>query len=61
MSFGGCPPKYGERFGFKFKDEQTWGEPDEIQEFQGENYDKARLKRWNGLRDKCAPNLTQGF
>ena len=52
----GCPPKYGERFGFK--DEQTWGEPDEIQEFQDENYGNVRLKRWNGLRDKRAPNLT---
>jgi hypothetical protein len=33
----GRPSKYGERFAFK--DEQTWGEPDEVQEFQDErNY-----------------------
>jgi len=52
----GRPSKYGERFAFK--DEQTWGTPDEVQEFQDEHYGKVRLKRWNGLRDKRAPSLT---
>ena len=52
----GRPSKYGERFAFK--DEQTWGEPDEVQEFQDKHYGKVRLKRWNGLCDKHAPGLT---
>ncbi len=52
----GRPPKYGARFAFK--DEQTWGEPDEVWEFQDERYGKVRLKRWNGRRDKRAPGLT---
>ncbi|MGQ9839294.1 MAG: transposase [Anaerolineae bacterium] len=52
----GRPPKYGKRF--DLKDEQTWGEPDEVQEFEDEHYGKVRLKRWNGLRDKRAANLT---
>ena len=41
-----------------FKDEQIWGTPDDVQEFQDEPYGKVRLKRWNGLRDKRAPSLT---
>lgn len=52
----GPPPKYGKRF--SFKDEQTWSEPDEIQEFQDEHYSKVRLKRRNSLCDKHAPKLT---
>ena len=52
----GRPSKYGERFAFK--DEQTWGEPDEVQEFQDEHDGKVRLKRWRGLRDKHALGLT---
>jgi hypothetical protein len=52
----GRPSKYGERFAFK--DEQTWGEPDEVQEFEDERYGKVRLQRWNSLRDKRAPGLT---
>ncbi len=52
----GRPSKYGQRFAFK--DEQSWGDPDEVQEFQDEHYGKVRLKRWNGLRDKHAPELT---
>mgnify|MGYP005841306891 CR=1 FL=1 len=52
----GRPPTDGERFGVK--DEQTWGEPDEIQAFQDEHYGNVRLKRWNGFRDNRAPNLT---
>lgn len=52
----GRPARYGKRFAFK--DEQTWGNPDKVQEFQDEHYGKVRLKRWNGLRDKHAPGLT---
>lgn len=52
----GRPQTYGEHFGFK--EEQTWGAPDEIQALQDEHYGKVRLKRWNGLCDKHAPNLT---
>lgn len=52
----GRPSKYGKRFAFK--DEQTWGDPDEVHEFQDEHYGKVRLKRWKGLRDKHAPGLT---
>jgi hypothetical protein len=52
----GLPSTYGERFAFK--DEQTWGTPDEVQEFQDKHYGKVRPKRWNGLRDKRAPSLT---
>jgi hypothetical protein len=52
----GRPARYGQRFAFK--DEQTWGDPDEVQEFQDEHYGKVRLTRWNGLCDKHAPDLT---
>jgi hypothetical protein len=52
----GRPSKYGERFALK--DEHTWGEPDEVLEFQDERYGKVRLKRWKGLCDKRAPHLT---
>jgi len=52
----GRPSKYGERFAFK--EEQSWGEPDEVQEFEDERYGQVRLQRWNGLRDKHAPDLT---
>jgi len=52
----GHPPKYGKRFDFKA--EQTWGEPDEVQEFEDERYGQVRLQRWNGLRDKRAHDLT---
>jgi len=41
-----------------FKDEHTWGTPDDVQECQDEPYGKGRLKRWNGLQDKRAPGLT---
>ncbi|MFZ5884487.1 MAG: transposase, partial [Chloroflexota bacterium] len=52
----GRPSKYGQRFAFK--DEQTWGTPDEGQEFEDEHYGKVRLQRWQSLRDKRTPNLT---
>lgn len=52
----GRPPRYGERFAFK--DKKTWGEPDEVQEFEDERYGKVRLQRWNDLRDKRAPGLS---
>jgi hypothetical protein len=52
----GRPSRHGERFAFK--DGQTWGKPDEVQEFQDEYYGKVRLKRWKGLCDKRAPGLT---
>jgi len=52
----GRPTKYGERFACK--DEQSWGKADEVQEFEDERYGQVCLKRWNGLRDKHAPDLT---
>lgn len=52
----GRPSKYGQRFAFK--DEKSWGEPDEEQEFEHERYGKVRLQRWNDLRDKRAPGLS---
>lgn len=50
----GRPPKYGERFDCQ----ENWGEPDEVLEFVDEQYGKVCLKRWKGLRDKRAPDLT---
>jgi hypothetical protein len=52
----GHPSKYGERFART--DEHTWGEPDEVLEFHDERYGKVRLKRWKGLSDKRAPDVT---
>ncbi len=52
----GRPSRYGERFALK--DEHTWGKPDEVWEFQDERYGTVRLKRWKGLSDKRAPDLT---
>jgi len=52
----GRPSKYGERFALK--DEQTWGDPNEVQGFEDERYGTVRLQRWNGLRDKRTPGLT---
>jgi hypothetical protein len=41
-----------------FKDEHTWGTPDDVQECQDEPDGKGRRKRWNGRQDKRAPSLT---
>ena len=47
-SGNGRPPKYGEVF--RFKDPNTWPEPDEEVEFDDERYGRVILQLWKGLR-----------
>lgn len=52
----GRPRKHGARF--DCKDEQTWGEPDEVQEFEHARYGKVKVQLWCGLHDRRAPQMT---
>lgn len=51
----GRPHKHGARF--DCKDEQTWGEPEEVQEFEHVRYGKVKVQLWNGLHDRRAPEM----
>lgn len=51
----GRPRKHGSRF--DFKDPATWGQPDEVLEFEDERYGGVRLERWNGLHERKTPDL----
>jgi hypothetical protein len=51
----GRPRKHGARFAFK--DPASWGPPDEVIEFEDEQYGQVCLERWNGLHERKAPAL----
>jgi hypothetical protein len=51
----GRPRKHGTPFAFQ--DPSTWGEPDEVIEFEDDHYGKVRLQRWNNLHERRAPAL----
>ncbi|MFN3742843.1 MAG: transposase, partial [Anaerolineales bacterium] len=51
----GRPRKHGSRFAFQ--DPATWGQPDEVMEFEDERFGRVRLERWNGLHERRAPTL----
>jgi hypothetical protein len=51
----GRPRKHGQPFAFQGP--STWGEPDEVIEFEDEHYGKVRLQRWNHLHERRAPAL----
>ena len=44
----GRPPKYGAAF--RFKDPETWHQPDETEEFDDERYGRVKLQLWRSLR-----------
>lgn len=52
----GRPRKHGARF--DCKDEQRWGEAEEVQEFEHAHYGKVKVQIWNGLHDRRAPEMT---
>ena len=49
----GRPPKHGPSF--RFKDPQTWGQPDEEFECKDERLGRIKVQRWNRLHFKDAP------
>ena len=46
----GRPKIHGNRFAFKKP--ETWGDPDEVIEFEHDSWGQVRLERWNGLHGK---------
>jgi hypothetical protein len=46
----GRPRVHGDRFAFKEPD--TWGDPDEVLEFEDEKFGKVKLERWERLHGK---------
>jgi hypothetical protein len=46
----GRPKIHGKRFAFK--EPETWGDPDEVMEFEHDRFGQVRLERWNGLHGK---------
>lgn len=52
----GRPRKHGARFACQ--DKQTWGEPEEVQEFEHGRYGQVKVQLWRGLHDRRAPEMT---
>lgn len=52
----GRPRQHGARF--DCKDEQTWAEAQEVQEFEHAQYGKVKVQLWSGLHDRRAPEMT---
>ena len=53
----GRDPKYGEKF--KFNEPETWGEPDEVIEFEDAKHGLVRIEKWSKLRFRVAKEVVE--
>ena len=53
----GRDPKYGVKF--KFNQPQTWGEAEEILEFEDSKHGQVRLEKWSKLRFRAAGEVVE--
>lgn len=53
----GRDPKYGEKF--KFNEPQTWGEAEEVLEFEDEKHGQVRIEKWGELRFQQAGEVVE--
>lgn len=53
----GRDPKYGEKF--KFNEPETWGEAEEVLEFEDEKHGLVRIEKWSNLRFRVAKEVVE--
>lgn len=53
----GRDPKYGEKF--KFNEPETWGEAEEIIEFEDVKHGQVRIEKWSKLRFRVAKEIVE--
>jgi hypothetical protein len=53
----GNQPKYGAKF--KFDEPATWGEPEEVIEFEDEKHGQVRVEKWSQVRFRVAKEVVE--
>lgn len=53
----GKPSKYGEKF--KFNEPESWGEAEEIIEFEDAKHGQVRIEKWSNLRFRVAKEVVE--
>lgn len=53
----GRDPKYGEKF--KFNEPETWGEAEEVLEFEDQKHGQVRVEKWSRLRFRQAGEVVE--